>query len=100
VLAEELGVEPGEELRQLEDAVLHQEVPPPATAAVTRTLPRDVASFTGRGAELGRLLGQLAATSAGGGWWESVRSAGWPESARPHLKRSTHRWALGPYTRD
>jgi hypothetical protein len=47
--------------------VLHQEVPPPATAAVTRTLPRDVASFTGRGAELGRLLGQLAATSAGGG---------------------------------
>src|SRR5436189_157032 len=48
MLAEELGIEPGEELRQLEQAVLRQEVPPPATAAVTRTLPRDTASFTGR----------------------------------------------------
>jgi len=66
VLAEELGIEPGEELRQLEQAVLRQEVPPPATAAVTRALPRDVASFTGRGAELGRLLGDLAAAATGG----------------------------------
>jgi len=31
VLAEELGIEPGEELRQLEGAVLRQEVPPLAT---------------------------------------------------------------------
>ena len=45
MLAEELGIEPGEELRQLEEAVLRQEVPPPATAAVTRTLPRDVAEL-------------------------------------------------------
>ena len=82
VLAEELGIEPGQELRQLEEAVLRQEVPPPATAAVTRTLPRDVASFTGRGAELGQLLGDLAGVAAGG-WWGSVRSAGWPVSARP-----------------
>jgi DNA-binding SARP family transcriptional activator len=67
MLAEELGVEPGPELRQLEEAVLRQEVPPPATAAVTRALPRDVASFTGRGAELGRLLGQVAGAAAGGG---------------------------------
>ena len=67
VLAEELGIEPGEELRRLEEAVLRQEVPPPVTAAVTRALPRDVASFTGRGAELGRLLGDLAAAAAGGG---------------------------------
>jgi DNA-binding SARP family transcriptional activator/Flp pilus assembly protein TadD len=66
MLAEELGIEPGEELRQLEGAVLRREVPPPATAAVTRTLPRDVASFTGRGAELGRLLGDLAAAATGG----------------------------------
>ena len=65
VLAEELGIEPGEELRQLEEAVLRQEVPPPATAAVTRTLPRDIASFTGRGAELGQLLGDLAGVAAG-----------------------------------
>jgi DNA-binding SARP family transcriptional activator len=66
MLAEELGIEPGPELRQLEEAVLRQEVPPPATAAVTRTLPRDIASFTGRGAELGRLLGQLAGAAGGG----------------------------------
>ena len=66
VLAEELGIEPGEELRQLEEAVLRQEVPPPPTAAVTRTLPRDVASFTGRGAELGQLLGDLAGAATGG----------------------------------
>jgi DNA-binding SARP family transcriptional activator len=66
VLAEELGIEPGPELRQLEEAVLRQEVPPPATAAVTRTLPRDIASFTGRGAELGQLLGDLAAVAGGG----------------------------------
>jgi len=60
VLAGELGIEPGEELRQLEEAVLRQEVPPLVTAAVTRTLPRDVTSFTGRGAELRQLLGDLA----------------------------------------
>ena len=67
VLAGELGIEPGEELRQLEEAVLRQEVPPPATAAVTRTLPRDIAGFTGRGAELGQLLGGLVSVAAGGG---------------------------------
>src|SRR5215475_5042520 len=67
MLAEELGIEPGEELRQLEEAVLRQEVPPPGTAAVIRTLPRDIARFTGRAAELGRLLGQLEGVAAGGG---------------------------------
>ena len=67
MLAEELGIQPGEELRQLQEAVLRHEVPPPATAAVTRTLPRDIASFTGRGAELGQLLGQLAGAATGGG---------------------------------
>ena len=34
---------------------------------MTRTLPRDIASFTGRGAELGRLLGELAGAAAGRG---------------------------------
>jgi DNA-binding SARP family transcriptional activator/tetratricopeptide (TPR) repeat protein len=66
MLADELGIEPGEELRQLEQAVLRQEVPAPATAAVTRTLPRDIAGFTGRSAELGRLLGDLAGAATGG----------------------------------
>ncbi len=36
-------------------------------AAATRGLPRDIASFTGRQAELSRLLEALAATAAGGG---------------------------------
>jgi tetratricopeptide (TPR) repeat protein/transcriptional regulator with XRE-family HTH domain len=36
-------------------------------AAATRTLPRDVASFTGRGAELTRLLGAVDDRAAGGG---------------------------------
>jgi DNA-binding SARP family transcriptional activator len=67
LLAEELGIEPGEELRQLEEAVLRHEVPPPATAAVTQTLPRDVAGFTGRSAELGQLVGDLTAAAASGG---------------------------------
>src|SRR5262249_19547253 len=66
MLAGELGIEPGEELRQLEGAVLRQEVPPPATAAVTRTLPRDVAGVTGRGAELGELLGSWVRGATGG----------------------------------
>ena len=38
-----------------------------AAAAATRTLPRDVAGFTGRQAELGRLLEMLTALAAGGG---------------------------------
>jgi len=67
MLAEELGIEPGPELRRLEEAVLRHEVPSPAAAAVTRTLPRDIASFTGRGAELRRLLGDVAAAAACGG---------------------------------
>jgi tetratricopeptide (TPR) repeat protein/transcriptional regulator with XRE-family HTH domain len=36
-------------------------------AAATRGLPRDIAAFTGRQAELTRLLGPLAVTAAGGG---------------------------------
>jgi len=36
-------------------------------AAATRALPRDIASFTGRGAELEQLLGPLAGLSASGG---------------------------------
>ena len=67
MLAEELGIEPGQELRQLEEAVLRQEVPPSAIAAVTRTLPRDIASFIGRGAELRQLFRDLASRSADGG---------------------------------
>ena len=38
-----------------------------AAAAATRTLPRDIASFTGRQRELARVLATLAGVAAGGG---------------------------------
>jgi tetratricopeptide (TPR) repeat protein/transcriptional regulator with XRE-family HTH domain len=38
-----------------------------AFAAATRGLPRDIAAFTGRQAELAQLMGTLAAVAAGGG---------------------------------
>lgn len=90
VLVEELGVEPGAELRRIEQAVLTGEIGPaprpdegvssPASLlgaadeddAVPSGLPRDVASFTGRAAEVDRLRalirdgGALAIAGAGG----------------------------------
>ncbi len=53
--------------------------------AATRTLPRDIASFTGRESELAQLTAAVADAAAGGGVWGSTRSrsAGWPGSARP-----------------
>jgi tetratricopeptide (TPR) repeat protein/transcriptional regulator with XRE-family HTH domain len=41
--------------------------PPAFAAAATRALPRDIASFTGRQAELAQLMGALATAAAGGG---------------------------------
>ncbi len=63
-LDEELGVYPGAELAQAHQRLLRQDVPgrqPSAGPAATmRTLPRDVAAFTGRGTELRRLLATVA----------------------------------------
>ena len=52
MLAEELGLEPGEDLRRLEQAVLRQEVPaaPPPTR---HNLPAQLTSFLGREAGAG-----------------------------------------------
>jgi predicted ATPase/DNA-binding SARP family transcriptional activator len=58
MLAGELGLEPGEELRRLEQAVLRQEVPaapPPARD----NLPAPLTSFVGREQELARVEEQL-----------------------------------------
>jgi tetratricopeptide (TPR) repeat protein/transcriptional regulator with XRE-family HTH domain len=44
-----------------------QEVPQAFAAAASRALPRDIAAFTGRQAELAQLMGMLAAAAAGGG---------------------------------
>jgi predicted ATPase/DNA-binding SARP family transcriptional activator len=60
MLADELGLEPGEELRALEQAVLRQQVPAPPPLA-RHNLPAPLTSFLGRDrdlAELERLLGQ------------------------------------------
>lgn len=61
-LAEELGVEPGDRLRQMhaellrEDAAIPAVTPAPARPAVPAQLPADLPGFTGRGAELATLL--------------------------------------------
>jgi predicted ATPase/DNA-binding SARP family transcriptional activator len=72
VLAEELGLEPGPELRELEEAVLRQEVPPVAPEGDRHNLPAPLTSFLGREqdlAMLGKLLGEarlVTLTGAGG----------------------------------
>ena len=71
MLAGELGLEPGEELRDLERAVLRQDVPPPP-AMPAHNLPAQLTSFVGRErelAELGKLLGEarlITLTGTGG----------------------------------
>ncbi|MBA9004218.1 BTAD domain-containing putative transcriptional regulator [Thermomonospora cellulosilytica] len=61
-LAEQLGVDPGAELRQVHLALLRGELDPPVTRPklVPGRLPAQLTSFTGRDAELRLLAGQLA----------------------------------------
>ena len=57
---EQLGLEPGEELRQLEQAILRQDVPAARRPEERHNLPSPVTSFVGRESELAdveRLLG-------------------------------------------
>jgi predicted ATPase/DNA-binding SARP family transcriptional activator len=61
MLADELGLEPGEELRQLEQAVLRHQVPQLAPDQAQHNLPARLTSFVGREdklARLGKLLGE------------------------------------------
>ena len=72
LLAGELGLEPSEELRRLEQAVLRQDVPPVARRPDGHNLPAQLTSFVGREhelAELERLLPEarlLTLTGVGG----------------------------------
>jgi DNA-binding SARP family transcriptional activator/tetratricopeptide (TPR) repeat protein len=70
VMVEELGIEPGERLRQLQHAILTGDqsldlpsgaprVQPP-TSAVPRLLPADIADFTGRAAQLEQISRHLS----------------------------------------
>src|SRR5580658_1597529 len=58
------GRAPAAEVLAARDAVAADAVTSAAYAAAARTLPRDIASFTGRGPELARLAGAVA--GAGG----------------------------------
>ncbi|WP_344888241.1 AfsR/SARP family transcriptional regulator [Actinomadura meridiana] len=62
-LAEELGLDPGDQLQQLHQQILASdpdlEAPPPARAKRVQQLPRDVPDFTGRATELSRLVSAL-----------------------------------------
>ena len=67
LLVEELGVEPGEELKELEQAILRHEVPPVTPPGERHNLPAPLTSFVGREAELaelGAVLGRGAARHA------------------------------------
>jgi len=70
VLDAELGIEPGPGLRRLHERVLAADpaldLPAPAGAAATRTLPRDIAAFTGRERELAQLLDGIDGQAADG----------------------------------
>lgn len=54
-MIEQVGVEPGARLRQLQQVVLESRVPSPAALNAHRQLPMDIAEFTGRETELRRL---------------------------------------------
>jgi DNA-binding SARP family transcriptional activator/Flp pilus assembly protein TadD len=74
VLVAELGADPGEELREVHQAVLRGELhkpAAPATREVPAQLPADVSAFTGRRNELAVLDTLLAGT----GWPEPVEGA-------------------------
>jgi predicted ATPase/DNA-binding SARP family transcriptional activator len=60
-LDEHLGIDPGEELRALETAILNQDVPPASAAEERAPLPVPVGTFIGREAELAVLEPHLRA---------------------------------------
>ena len=60
VLVEDLGLEPSEEMRELQQAILRQEVPPPRPPQLRHNLPPSATSFVGRAAELAEVDTLLA----------------------------------------
>ncbi|HET8528823.1 MAG TPA: BTAD domain-containing putative transcriptional regulator [Gaiellaceae bacterium] len=87
LLDEELGLEPGEELKRLERAILRHEVEALAPAGARHGLPAPTTSFVGRGRELAELAdalrGHRLVTLTGIGGSGKTRLA--LESARRHL---------------
>jgi len=60
LLAEELGLEPGEQLKELERAILRHEVPPAEPPEQRHNLPAPVTSFVGRATELAEVESLVA----------------------------------------
>lgn len=72
VMVEELGIEPGEQLRQLQHAILNSDPSlgvrvggPQVRPAVPRLLPADIADFTGRAAQAEQIGRHLTNRSEG-----------------------------------
>ncbi|WP_232344742.1 AfsR/SARP family transcriptional regulator [Actinoplanes awajinensis] len=64
LLADELGIEPGEELQERHREILAGEtVSGRRVAGPVRCLPRTVGDFTGRSAQVGRLLAEIAGST-------------------------------------
>ena len=61
LLSESFGLDPGEELRALERAVLRQELAPASSAVERHNLPAPLTSFVGREHELDEIAGLLRA---------------------------------------
>jgi predicted ATPase/DNA-binding SARP family transcriptional activator len=62
LLDQQLGVEPGEELKELEQAILRHEVEPARPPTDRHNLPAPVTSFVGREADLAEIEGLLPKT--------------------------------------
>lgn len=60
VLVEELGLQPSEQLQELEQAILRQQVPPARPPQLRHNLPSPATSFVGRSAEVAEVETLLA----------------------------------------
>jgi len=59
VLDDQLGLDPGPDLQELESQILRQEVPPPRARVRANLLPEDLTTFVGREAELAEIAQRL-----------------------------------------
>ncbi|MEV6281663.1 BTAD domain-containing putative transcriptional regulator [Kribbella sp. NPDC051770] len=95
-IADELGVDPGTELRAVYAALLDSDPVAPPQKVVPRQLPADVPGFTGRGASLEQLDGVLAgwdpdgaavlvAIDGTGGVGKTTLAVHWAHSVRAHF---------------
>ncbi|WP_439661879.1 BTAD domain-containing putative transcriptional regulator [Lentzea sp. HUAS TT2] len=84
VLVDELGVDPGPELRELHEQILRADVPVGGRGVVPRQLPGVVRSFVGRDAELDLLdePGGLTVVHGVGGIGKTAMTLKWARAAR------------------